>query len=284
MKSFLSIQPQKNTTMIPPKINAHITMKRTIKPSLIMLLALAGSIQLFIAGGLSAAVVVEDTFTGTAGTTINGRMLPTWNPSYYSSAPSWNASGRVILTASNSATINETATSGGAVVPFLNPEINGGSVTVQGNIVTGTANYVGLSLLGNDSTNFFSTDNPLFLTLHGNGAVVLYKNGGTNIFAQGIAGFSQTTAYKLALQYTFATASTGTAVIFVNDSQFASVAVSGLNSASVSGTGFYLLVAQTGSTTIDNFQTSAIPEPSTLALLVGVGAMTLLATRRSRCK
>lgn len=244
-------------------------------PSMKSLAILACTALLATAATPRAALLLSDSFTGTAGTLLNGRAVQYYNPSYYTTGPVWNASTRVLLSGNNTATVDSANANGGAVVA-IPQAINSGVVSVEGSIVAQGATYVALSLLSNGNTNVFDSANPFLLTLRDNGAVTLYKNGGSStLYSAGISGFSATTAYAVSLQYSF---ELSLASIYINSTLFASVPVTGLNSSSITGAGFYFLSGEPTSS-LDNFQVNVtpVPEPSTvmlagLALVFGIGS------------
>ena len=246
-------------------------------PSMKSLAALAFATLLAAATNSHAALLLSDNFTGTADTLINGRAVQYYNPSYYTTGPVWNASTRLLLSGNNAVTVSSADANGGAVAA-LPQALNSGTISIEGSIVAQGATYVALSLLAAGSNNVFDAVNPFLLTLWDNGAVTLYKNGGaSSLYSAGLSGFSATTAYTMSLQYSF---ESSLANIYINSTLFASVPVTGLNSSSITGVGFYFLSGEP-TTSLDNFQVNVtpVPEPST-AMLAGLAMVFCIGSYR----
>jgi len=120
----------------------------------------------------------------------------------------------------------------------------------------------------------------LFALLTPSGGWQLKSNGTTAVASGTITGYTSTNPYTLDLKYN---PTTGIANVLING-----VDVSGDRVVSLAGTigsaGFFIYGNGTATTTatVDNFLVSAVPEPTTLTLLLTCGLGFGVIRRRSR--
>lgn len=229
----------------------------------------------------NAAVVISDNLSGTAGNNINGTGVDYYDTNLYGTAPTWYAptvsANTVYASSGTSVTVSANGSAAGVVAL---PSFSNKKLTLEGNIVTGASSWVALSFyISTTSVNVFDTNNPLMLLLTASGHVQVYKNGSTSlIFDQAVTGFSQSTFYDVALVYD---QSTQTGSVFLNDSQVgSSFSIGSLNNSAIAGAGYFFLNGVAGTTQLNDFSVSAVPEPST-TLMFGIGSgLALMLFRR----
>lgn len=230
----------------------------------------------------SAVTVVSDNFnSGVANATLNGAAVSVYNASLYPvTAPTWTASALAVYDQTTSGVI--TSSTGASIQGLVSvPSVTSGVLTLQADVKVGSNDWIGIGFL--KTTNWFDSNNPLFTSLNAAAAKIgTYKNGaaGTVGISNVISGVSGTGTYTLKLVYDLDAA---TATTYLNGGLINTYSITGLNSTTISYVGFR--IASTSSTydsgQFDNFSYdyTAVPEPSTAALMV-VASLGLVLSRR----
>lgn len=130
-------------------------------------------------------------------------------------------------------------------------------VTVQADLVTDTAGWVGVGLLTTDTAIWFTNENVLFALIEPKGRWVLYRSGATltKLAAGGIADYSSKKPCTLALRYDPAAT---TAVVMINGKDVCKPTATGLDPATeIGAAGFYIYTLDTttpGHASVGNFK------------------------------
>lgn len=287
-------------------------MKMQSLPSFAPLFAAAAAFLALAAPGLATAqtVVMSDTFT-LGGSRVSGGSLAETAPEQHAGYAVWKSShpnlfgafssdGRIVTRwRNNDPAQGALPTEMRITVPSAQ---SAGVMTVSASLVTATSSWVGFGFfksdfLLNDTQAWFKQENLLSVRLQPNGYWEVTSHNGTSLakLVDGnIASFSATTSYTMGLSFNTDTrmariflinGGTETNLYTANDGWFSTGLASGT---SVGATGFRLHPAGTnglnstaGAYSIDNIRVvSSIPEPSSAASLVGLGALAAFGVRR----
>ncbi len=225
-----------------------------------------------------AVTLIQDTFTGPAGSNVAGTT-----PSIVGSPTQWTAWSdsplqTAYITSPTPGAVSLAGTAGASAgnVIAIGSIVTYSSVTVSADISLGSSAtaFGGINLAGDASSPF----GLMLAFIDSNGSVQLYKNyAGSNLGSGSISGFSLTSTYNLALEYNPLSA---TASVYVNGAAVISNVAVGSLVDTVSKAGFMGYENGLPSGTLDNFTVTAVPEPSSAALLGAMGVFAIMLRRR----
>lgn len=268
-------------------------MKHPASPSFIIgavraviCLAFAVSVQALAA---QTVILIQDTFTLTGSTRVEGGRLAGTAPEQQTGSGVWKTgAGTSERFSANGTIINYQ--SGSTLLPvemriaIARPTA---VTTVSASIVNSTSDWLAVGFLSSDTSSaqawFGSGDSVLWVMLRPSGSWQVFKNGTSTSLASGtFSGFSSTASYTLGLSYDPVTqmaraflsdGSTETSLYSSNGGWFATGLDAGT---SITATGFRIHprndgTSVAGASSVDNFlvTTTAIPEPKSAALTLG---------------